>query len=92
MRLLGDVYVKAGNLPKLVFLGLLINTHAVSEFRRHQKIDNPVHIIGFLSQWKMYLDQLEEQANLGGIERFKGRRLDPTVFEKVSGGGERATF
>ncbi|CAE6505947.1 unnamed protein product [Rhizoctonia solani] len=58
----------------------------IVEFKRHQKTDNPVHIIGFLSQWKMYLDQLEEQANsTGGFERFTGRRLDPTVFEKMTG-------
>ncbi|CAE6499577.1 unnamed protein product [Rhizoctonia solani] len=68
MRILGDDYVKAEDV----------------EFRRHQKIDNPVHIIGFLSQWKMYLDQLEQQANsAGGFERFTGRRMDPTVFEKA---------
>ncbi|KAF8745809.1 ACN9 protein, partial [Rhizoctonia solani] len=49
------------------------------------KADNPVHIIGFLSQWKMYLDQMEQQANsAGGFERFTGRRMDPTVFEKMS--------
>lgn len=23
-----------------------------SEFRRHQNIDNPAHIIGFISQWQ----------------------------------------
>ncbi|KAG8723108.1 acetate non-utilizing protein 9 [Ceratobasidium sp. 395] len=54
-----------------------------AEFRRHQKVDNPVHIIGFLSQWKLYLDQLE---NLSPEEsqRFKGYRMDPTVFEQMS--------
>ncbi|KAB5590043.1 Vegetative incompatibility protein HET-E-1 [Ceratobasidium theobromae] len=67
-----------------VEMRLLGDVYVKAEFRRHQKIDNPIHIIGFLSQWKMYLDQLEEQANSGGIERFKGRRLDPTVFEKMS--------
>ncbi|KAI0806139.1 ACN9-domain-containing protein [Irpex lacteus] len=51
-----------------------------AEFRRHQKIDNPLHIIGFLSQWKRYLDELPENPN----EEFKGRKLDPTVLEKMS--------
>lgn len=23
-----------------------------SEFRRHQKIDNPAHIVGFISEWQ----------------------------------------
>ncbi|KEP48183.1 complex 1 LYR-like protein [Rhizoctonia solani 123E] len=65
---------------------ILGDDYVKAEFKRHQKTDNPVHIIGFLSQWKMYLDQLEEQANsTGGFERFTGRRLDPTAFEKMTG-------
>ncbi|KAH7339938.1 ACN9-domain-containing protein [Rhizoctonia solani] len=64
---------------------ILGDDYVKAEFKRHQKIDNPVHIIGFLSQWKLYLDQLEQQANsAGGFERFTGRRMDPTVFEKMS--------
>ncbi|CAE6451844.1 unnamed protein product [Rhizoctonia solani] len=64
---------------------VLGDDYVKAEFKRHQKIDNPVHIIGFLSQWKMYLDQLEQQSNsAGGFERFTGRRMDPTVFEKMS--------
>ena len=35
--------------------------------------------MGFLSQWKMYLDTLTQD----GIGTFKGKKLDPTVFEKV---------
>lgn len=49
------------------------------EFRRHQKTDNQVHIIGFLSQWKVYLDEL----NVNAGPEFKGKQLDPTVFERV---------
>ncbi|KAI0034548.1 ACN9-domain-containing protein [Vararia minispora EC-137] len=52
-----------------------------AEFRRHRKIDNPVWIIGFLSQWKMYLDNLPVGEGEGA---FRGRKLDPTVFEKLS--------
>ncbi|KAI9489998.1 hypothetical protein BDB00DRAFT_577016 [Zychaea mexicana] len=33
-----------------------------SEFRRHQNIDNPAHIIGFISQWQDYLETLEQQT------------------------------
>ncbi|KAI7849535.1 hypothetical protein BDC45DRAFT_271824 [Circinella umbellata] len=33
-----------------------------SEFRRHKDIDNPVQIMGFLSQWQDYLVTLEEQT------------------------------
>ena len=54
---------------------------AHKEFRRHQKADNPLHIIGFLSQWKMYLDQLP--AGPDGAKAFRGKPLDPTTLEKV---------
>lgn len=52
------------------------------EFRRHEKVDNPVHIIGFLSQWKMYLDALPVAPG-ADAETFSGSKMDPTVFEKV---------
>ncbi|CAA7267547.1 unnamed protein product [Cyclocybe aegerita] len=51
-----------------------------SEFRRHKEVTNPVHIMGFLSQWKMYLDQLPQNPDTV----FDGKKLDPTVFEKMS--------
>ncbi|KAG8746631.1 acetate non-utilizing protein 9 [Ceratobasidium sp. 414] len=56
-----------------------------AEFKRHQKVDNPVHIIGFLSQWKLYLDQLESLSPEES-ERFTGHKMDPTVFEQASRG------
>ncbi|KAG8930758.1 acetate non-utilizing protein 9 [Tulasnella sp. 418] len=63
--------------PEMRSLG---DDYVKSEFRRHQKITNPVHVMGFLSQWKMYLDELRAQSGT----TFKGRPLDPTVFEKIS--------
>ena len=50
------------------------------EFRLHREVTNTAHIMGFLSQWKMYLDQLPGQ---GDDNDFTGKKLDPTVFEKV---------
>ncbi|KIK95269.1 hypothetical protein PAXRUDRAFT_396816 [Paxillus rubicundulus Ve08.2h10] len=50
-----------------------------AEYRRHQKVTNPVHVMGFLTQWKMYLDELPQDPN---ARNFK--RLDPTAFEKMS--------
>ena len=41
----------------------------------------PWAIIGFLSQWKMYLDQLP--AGPEGGKAFRGKPLDPTTLEKV---------
>ncbi|KAF9026011.1 ACN9-domain-containing protein [Hymenopellis radicata] len=51
------------------------------EFRRHQRVDNPLHIIGFLSSWKQYLDLLSK----GPREKaFRGKPLDPELLEKMS--------
>ena len=55
---------------------------ACIEFRRHRDIDNPLHIIGFLSQWKMYLDVIPKDRE--SANQWRGRKLDPTVFEKVN--------
>ena len=49
-----------------------------TEFRRHREVTNPVHVMGFLTQWKMYLDGLPQDPS---AENFK--KLDPTLFEKV---------
>ena len=51
-----------------------------SEFRRHKGVANPVYIMGFLTQWKMYLDQLPAGLD---THAYRGKRLDPTIFEKV---------
>ncbi|TIA71276.1 hypothetical protein E3P92_03011 [Wallemia ichthyophaga] len=37
---------------------LIGDNYLRDEFRRHRNIDNPLQIIGFLSSWKVYLDQL----------------------------------
>jgi Complex1_LYR-like len=50
------------------------------EYRRHRDTTNPLHIIGFLTQWKIYLDNLPSSKDGG---QFKGRKLDTAVFEKV---------
>jgi len=52
-----------------------------AEFRRHKDVTNPGHIIGFLSQWKVYLDQIPVGPE---AQRFRGNKLDPTIFEKLS--------
>ncbi|KJA20572.1 hypothetical protein HYPSUDRAFT_43083 [Hypholoma sublateritium FD-334 SS-4] len=51
-----------------------------AEFRRHREVTNPVYIMGFLSQWKTYLDQLPLDPN----SKFVGKKLDSTAFEKMS--------
>ncbi len=36
--------------------------------------------MGFLTQWKMYLDELPRNRDAG----FSGKKLDLTMFEKAS--------
>lgn len=38
--------------------------------------------MGFLSQWKMYLDEIPAGPEGAG---YRGRKLDATKFEKVRG-------
>jgi len=57
------------------------DSYVKSEFRRHREATNHAHIIGFLSQWKMYLDQIPSGDH---APNFSGKRLDPTIFEKMS--------
>ncbi|KAJ7706622.1 hypothetical protein B0H16DRAFT_1634843 [Mycena metata] len=52
-----------------------------AEFRRHKTVTNPVHIIGFLSQWKVYLDSIPAGPD---AKNFTGKKLDATVYEKMS--------
>ncbi|KAI0287307.1 hypothetical protein BC826DRAFT_1108551 [Russula brevipes] len=54
-----------------------------AEFRRHKDVTNPGYIIGFLSQWKGYLDQIPIGPE---AQRFRGKKLDSTIFEKLSEG------
>lgn len=51
-----------------------------SEFRRHRQVDNPLHLVGFCSQWKLYLDNLLADDTTGSV---RGQRLDPNLLERV---------
>ena len=43
-----------------------------------------MHIVGFLSQWKLYLDGIESDiARGGGKDVGLGTKLDPALLEKV---------
>ncbi|KAH9948714.1 ACN9-domain-containing protein [Amylocystis lapponica] len=64
--------------PEMRSLG---DNYIKAEFRRHKDITNKVHIIGFLSQWKVYLDELPTGPE---AQSFKGKRLDPMLVEKMS--------
>lgn len=63
------------NLPvELRYLG---DEYVKAEFKAHKAIDNPLHIIGFLTQWQDYL------RNLAGGTWAEGK-LTQQDLEKMS--------
>ncbi|GJN94138.1 hypothetical protein Rhopal_007212-T1 [Rhodotorula paludigena] len=98
-------------LPPLVLYRRLLRVHRLvlpnelrvmgddyvkAEFRRTRSSDNPLHIVGFLSEWKKYLDFHEAQlpdheARAAGKgkavdigDREFGKRMDASVLETLS--------
>lgn len=61
---------------------VLGDDYVKAEFRRTKSTDNPVHIIGFLSEWKSYLDQIA--AGDATKDTQRGKQLDPQILEKMS--------
>jgi len=61
---------------------ILGDDYVKAEFRRHKTADNPVYVMGFLQEWKRYLDEIKSQSSRG--DSFQGKKMDPTVFEKMS--------
>jgi hypothetical protein len=55
------------------------DTYVKDEFKKHKDVENPLQIVGFLTQWKIYLDGIEENMATG----YKGQPLDVAKFEKV---------
>ncbi|KNZ44722.1 hypothetical protein VP01_889g7 [Puccinia sorghi] len=63
------------------------DVYVKDEFRRCRSIDNPIQIIGFLSQWKFYLDNLQitqETASNGKSSIKIGKKLPEDLLEKLS--------
>ncbi|KAK4982302.1 hypothetical protein LTR66_001451 [Elasticomyces elasticus] len=56
---------------------LMGDEYVKSEFRAHRNVDNPVHIIGFLTEWQMYAQQLEGDS-------WRGETMDKTKIDKMS--------
>ncbi|GAA5875248.1 hypothetical protein JCM3774_004183 [Rhodotorula dairenensis] len=82
-----------------VEMRLMGDEYVKAEFRRTRSTDNPLHIVGFLSEWKKYLDHHEallepspettEETAAGIAEtdrkrRAIGQRMDPSVLEALS--------
>ncbi|KAN0122228.1 ACN9 domain containing protein [Hyaloscypha variabilis] len=64
--------------PEMRLLG---DQYIKSEFRAHRNVENPVHIIGFLTEWQMYAQKLEgdswigERMDIGKIEKMSDQQL-----------------
>ncbi|MCJ1331869.1 acetate non-utilizing protein 9 [Thelotrema lepadinum] len=56
---------------------LLGDEYIKSEFRAHRSVDNPVHIIGFLTEWQMYAQRIEGN-------NWKDEKLDKAKIDKMS--------
>ncbi|KLJ05569.1 acetate non-utilizing protein 9, mitochondrial [Blastomyces silverae] len=56
---------------------LLGDEYVKSEFRAHRNVDNPIHIVGFLTEWQLYAQQLEGDT-------WRGEKLDKAKIDKMS--------
>jgi hypothetical protein len=57
---------------------LLGDEYIKSEFRLHRNIENPVHIVGFLTEWQMYAQQIEGNS-------WRGEKMERGKIDKMSG-------
>ncbi|ORY82571.1 hypothetical protein BCR37DRAFT_335705, partial [Protomyces lactucae-debilis] len=48
-----------------------------SEFKLHKTTDNPIHIVGFLSEWQKYVQDLKGSG-------WQGVRIDKDKIDKMS--------
>ncbi|KAJ9647213.1 hypothetical protein H2199_002200 [Coniosporium tulheliwenetii] len=56
---------------------VLGDEYVKSEFKAHQNIENPVHIIGFLTEWQMYAQQIEGDS-------WRDEKMDRSKIDKMS--------
>ncbi|OQN98917.1 Succinate dehydrogenase assembly factor 3, mitochondrial [Cryoendolithus antarcticus] len=56
---------------------LLGDEYVKAEFRAHRKIDNPMHIVGFLSEWQLYAQGIEGDG-------WRGEKMDREKVDKMS--------
>ncbi|OAA64069.1 acn9 family domain containing protein [Cordyceps fumosorosea ARSEF 2679] len=64
-------------------LRVLGDEYIKAEFRAHRKVDNPAHLIGFLTEWQMYAQKIEGDAWIGDkIDEGKLAKLsDEQVYQ-----------
>ncbi|KIW02861.1 uncharacterized protein PV09_05914 [Verruconis gallopava] len=56
---------------------VLGDEYVKAEFRAHRNVENPLHIIGFLTQWQLYAQQIEG-------DQWRDGSLDQATFEKLN--------
>ncbi|KAL0938899.1 acetate non-utilizing protein [Colletotrichum truncatum] len=56
---------------------LLGDEYIKAEFRAHRTVDNPAHLIGFLSEWQLYAQKIEG-------DKWQGEKIDPVKVAKMS--------
>ncbi|PYH90025.1 ACN9-domain-containing protein [Aspergillus ellipticus CBS 707.79] len=60
--------------PEMRILG---DMYLKAEFRAHRSVENPLHIIGFLTEWQLYAQKLEGDT-------WVGEKLDKSKLDKMS--------
>ncbi|KAI5968540.1 hypothetical protein CANMA_002285 [Candida margitis] len=63
---------------ELRYLG---DQYVKKEFKDHKKIDNPLHVVGFLTEWQDYLKQVDGGKWLDG--KLSKTELDKMTPEQV---------
>ncbi|KAK0632349.1 hypothetical protein B0T14DRAFT_420266 [Immersiella caudata] len=63
------------HLPKE--MRLLGDEYIKAEFRAHRDVENPVHLIGFLTEWQLYAQKIEGES-------WAGEKLDEGKIAKMS--------
>jgi hypothetical protein len=53
------------------------DAYVKAEFRRHRDVENPLHIVAFLTEWQQYGQQLEGDS-------WRGEKLDAGFLDKLS--------
>jgi hypothetical protein len=61
----------------LAEMRILGDSYVKAEFRAHRKVENPVHIIGFLTEWQLYAQKLEG-------DEWVGEKMEKGKVEKMS--------
>ncbi|KAF2716621.1 ACN9-domain-containing protein [Polychaeton citri CBS 116435] len=56
---------------------VLGDKYVKSEFHAHREVENPVHIIGFLTEWQMYAQHIEGES-------WRGEKMDKAKIDKMS--------